>query len=311
MPNNITHLPTDETLESGLSLIAQALDGDKISQISAKLSSQSKSLSQIDSFLADNLSGINTKLVAKGSTAASLYSEIPGKIESIEAASTPFRLLKNVTTPTVVTNGSFTVGYEGTPPADLQSNYQGTILLPGIKNGVVEKNIYYSITGVDRVNNTITFTLSGQTDGVISAGTPCIIAIVGQNSDILSSAIIVALNLPVNYDTHLVQPQGARQIIEIDDTTTPLTICLDDVLSGPDCIVPKGVSPSNLAGFNIDAFVYIYDPTTDTITQVDCTVSGTNVTVPVDGLVDGAQLNVWLNNSNELNSSVVLFLQEV
>ena len=314
MPNNITHLPTDETLENGLSLIAQALDGDKISQISAKLSSQSKSLSQIDSFLADNLSGINTKLVAKGSSAASLYSEIPGKIESIEAASTPFRLLKNVTTPTVVTNGSFTMNYEGEPPADLQTNYEGGVLLPTNRAGVNLEDISYTISSIDTVNKTITFSLQGQTDGVLTGGVGCAVAIFGKSGsirdyEILSAATCVVVGLPINFEPHLIQPQGSAQIISFSDSSNTKIINLADDLN---CIAPSGVLPSSLGGFDIEAFVYIYDETTDTITQIDCTVNGTDVTIPAEALVDGAQLNIWLDSQTDgLGSSIVLFLQEV
>lgn len=314
MPNNITHLPTDETLESGLSLIAQALDGDKISQISAILSSQSKNLSQIDSFLADNLSGINTKLVAKGSTAASLYSDIPGKIEDIETSSTPFRLLKNVTTPTVVTNGSFTVSYEGEPPADLMNNWKGSVLLSTNRAGVNLEDIDYTISSIDTVNKTITFSLNGQTDGVLTDGVGCAVAISGKSGSIrdyesLSVAVCFVVGLPVNYEPHLIQPQGSAQNISFSDSSSAKIIDLADDLN---CIAPSRVSESPLAGFDITAFVYLYDETTDKISQIDCILNGTTLTIPAEALVDGAQLYVWLDNqTGGLNSSVVFFLQEV
>ena len=213
MPNNITHLPTDETLESGLSLIAQALDGDKISQISAKLSSQSKSLSEIDSFLADNLSGINTKLVAKGSTAASLYSDIPGKIEDIETSSTPFRLIPaNVT----VENGSFSLEYEGTPP-----NVNTASIIETVE-GTNQTGLSYSVA---YSNGTATFTLVGTADGVVSAQTNAVVKI-GD-----TGVVIGATGLPVKYEP---------RIVSIDDVVvTDRT----DVMYEEIHIVPTGVSP--------------------------------------------------------------------
>lgn len=205
-----------------------------------------------------------------------------------------------------ITNGEFSLNYEGVAPEDLSTNWNGYITLTQNKAGINLRNIDYTISSVDTVNKTVTFTLNGQTDGTLIDGTSCTIVISGSTFEVLTGVSVVALNIPVNYEPHLIQPKGSQQTISFSDTSSAKIVNLQNDLN---CIAPSRVSSNPLTGLDISAFVTIYDETAETISQIDCVVNGTEVTIPAKALVDGAQLYVWLDSQTEgLNSSIVLFL---